>query len=87
MYDQDMKSVSIQDLKPSLSSLVAEVESGATIEITRHGKPVARLTPVDPPYVHRGSQVGNYEFPPAIPTGVGLKRILEVLDEDREDRF
>ena len=82
-----MKSVSIQDLKPQLSSLVAEVESGATIEITRHGKPVARLAPVDPPYVHRGSQVGTYEFPPAIPTGVGRKRILEVVLEGREDRF
>ena len=82
-----MKSVSIQDLKPKLSSLLSEVESGATIEITRHGKPVARIAPVDPPYVHRGSQVGTYDWPPAIPTGIDTKRILEVLLEDREDRF
>jgi prevent-host-death family protein len=82
-----MKRVSIQDLKPQLSSVLTEVESGATVEITRHGKPVARLAPVDSPHVHRGSQVGTYVWPPAIPTGVGKKRILEVLLEDREDRF
>lgn len=83
----DMKSVSIQDLKPTLSSVLADVESGETVVITRHGKPVARLGPVDPPYVHRGALVGEYEFPPAIPTGVGRKRILDVVLEGREDRF
>lgn len=82
-----MKKVSIQDLKPQLSAVVAEVEAGATIEITRHGKPVARMAPVDPPYVHRGSKVGTYDWPSAIPTGIGTKRILEVLLEDREDRL
>jgi prevent-host-death family protein len=81
-----MKKVSIQDLKPQLSAVLTEVESGATVEITRHGKPVARLAPVDPPYVHRGAQVGTYVWPPAIPTGAG-KRALELLLEDREDRF
>lgn len=81
-----MKSVAIQDLKPRLSSVLADVESGETVVITRHGKPVARLAPVDPPYLHRGDRVGE-PFPPAIPTGIGTKRILEVLLEDREDRF
>lgn len=82
-----MKKVSIQDLKPQLSAVLAEVESGSTVEITRHGKPVARLTPVDPPYVHRGHLVGTYEWPPAIPTGLSAQQILDVLREDREDRF
>ena len=76
--------VSIQDLKPQLSSLVAKVESGATVVITRHGKPVARLVSVDPPYVHRGPDVGT-PWPAAITTGLG-KRALEVLLEDRDDR-
>lgn len=82
-----MKSVAIQDLKPKLSALLSEVEKGATVEITRHGRPVARLTPVDPPYVHTGAQAGTYVWPPAIPTGIGKKRILEVVLEGREDRF
>jgi prevent-host-death family protein len=80
-----VKKVSIQDLKPQLSSLLAEVETGVTFEITRHGKPVARLGPVDPPYVHRGSLLGTRDWPPAVTTGLGT-RALEVLLEDRGDR-
>ena len=80
-----MKKVSIQDLKPQLSSLLAEVETGTTVEITRHGKPVARLGPVDPPYVHRGPLLGTRDWPPAVTTGLGT-RALEVLLEDRGDR-
>jgi prevent-host-death family protein len=80
-----MKKVSIQDLKPQLSSVVAEAESGATIVITRHGKPVAQIGPTDPPYVHRGRLVGTYVWPPAVTTGLGA-RALEVLLEDRADR-
>ena len=37
--------VSIQDLKASLSAMVAEAESGDTIIITRHNAPVAQLSP------------------------------------------
>lgn len=81
-----METVSIQDLKPRLSSILAEVEAGTIVEITRHGKPVARLAPIDPPYLHRGALVGTYDWPPAVPTGVGKKRILEMLREDRQDR-
>lgn len=80
-----MKQVSIQDLKPKLSGLLVEVEAGATVEITRHGKPVARLSPTDPPYLHRGSQVGVYRWPTALTTGLGA-RTLEVLREDRQGR-
>jgi prevent-host-death family protein len=83
----DVKKVSIQDLKPQLSSVVAEAEQGGTIVITRHGKPVARLVPADPPYVHRGPLVGT-PLPAALETGIkGLGvRALELLLEDRGDR-
>lgn len=79
-----MDTVSIQDLKPKLSSVLAEVESGSTILITRHGRPVARIAPVDPPYVHRGDLVGQ-PWPPAITTGLG-PMIMAALEEDRGDR-
>jgi len=80
----------MQDLKPQLSAVVAEAEAGQTVVITRHGKAVAQLGPadspaVDPPYVHRGKLVGQ-PWPPAIPTGLGAKRILDALNEDRGDR-
>ena len=38
-----MKSVSLRDAKAGFSNLVDEAMSGETVEITRHGKPVAAL--------------------------------------------
>lgn len=44
-----MDVVSLADAKAHLSELVDRVEAGDTIDITRRGKPVARLTAVDQP--------------------------------------
>ena len=44
-----MKQVGVYDAKTRLAGLLDEVEAGETIEITRHGKPVARLTPIGTP--------------------------------------
>lgn len=42
-----MKEVALYEAKNKLSALIQEVEeSGAEVIITRHGKPVARLSPV-----------------------------------------
>lgn len=41
-----MKTVGIYEAKTQFPKLVAEVEAGETIIITRHGHPVARLGPV-----------------------------------------
>ena len=40
-----MTSVGIYEAKTHFSELVARVQEGETIEITRHGKAVARLEP------------------------------------------
>lgn len=42
-------SVNLADAKAHLSELVDRVEAGASIDITRRGKPVARLTAVAAP--------------------------------------
>lgn len=42
-----MRSVSIRDVRNHLAELLAEVGSGATVAITRHGQEVARLVPTD----------------------------------------
>lgn len=39
-----MNAISLADVKSHLSELVDRVEAGDTIEITRRGRPVARLT-------------------------------------------
>ena len=41
-----MDTVNLADAKTNLSQLVDRVEAGATIEITRRGKPAARLVAV-----------------------------------------
>jgi len=43
-----MRSVALAEAKAQLSALVDAVESGETICITRHGKPVAQLTSAKP---------------------------------------
>lgn len=44
-----MEAVNLADAKAHLSELVDRVEAGDTIDITRRGKPVARLTAVAAP--------------------------------------
>lgn len=80
-----MKKVSIQDLKATLSAAVAEAEAGQTIVITRHNRPVARLSPAQSPNVHVGSHVGKGRLAPAITPGTRVP-YLAVLLEDRGDR-
>lgn len=41
--------VSVSDAKSQLTELVRRAESGEEIVLTRHGAPVARLTPVAAP--------------------------------------
>ena len=40
-----MKTVTVTDAKSHLPALLAEVEAGQGVVITRRGKPVARLVP------------------------------------------
>ncbi|MDC7789407.1 type II toxin-antitoxin system prevent-host-death family antitoxin [Rhodoplanes sp. TEM] len=44
-----MNAISLADAKARLSELVDRIEAGETIDITRRGKPVARLTTVEKP--------------------------------------
>lgn len=44
-----MSTINLADAKAHLSELVDRVEAGDSIEITRRGKPVARLTTVATP--------------------------------------
>jgi prevent-host-death family protein len=81
----DVKQISIQDLKANLSSTVADAEAGDTIIITRHNAPVARLSPADPPHVHRGPGAGSRGLKPALKPGTKIP-YLEILLDDRGDR-
>ena len=79
-------SVSVRELQLSLKRVMARVERGETIEVTRHRRPIARLAPVSasrplspwPDFEARAHAVfGDRTFSP---TGVAA-----VID-DRRDR-
>lgn len=42
-----MREIGVYDARTQFSRLVEDVERGEVITITRHGKPVARLVPLD----------------------------------------
>lgn len=44
-----MTSIGIRDLRDGLSKHIADVRGGATITVTDHGTPVARITPIGTP--------------------------------------
>ena len=77
-----MNQISIQDLKGQLSAAVAEAERGSTIVITRHNRPVAKLTPAAVAHVHIGQRYGRAQLKPASRANT-KGRYLDVLMEDR----
>ena len=73
----DMKSASIRTLQHQLAGMIAEVEKGAEIVITRRNRPVARLSPVAPdPSLPAGSPAAirgywrRRPLPPAVHSAV-----------------
>ncbi|WP_138758539.1 type II toxin-antitoxin system Phd/YefM family antitoxin [Modestobacter altitudinis] len=44
-----MTSIGIRELRDGLSKHIADVRQGATITVTDHGTPVARIVPVQAP--------------------------------------
>ncbi len=42
------RSVNVQEAKTHLSALLARVAAGERIVLSRHGKPIAQLVPLDP---------------------------------------
>jgi prevent-host-death family protein len=77
-----MKQISVQDLKGQLSAAIAEAESGETLVITRHNRPVAKLAPARHPVVHQGKYYGRAKLRPVLKAGT-RGRYLKVLLEDR----
>lgn len=57
--DQMARTVSATEAKAKLLALLDEVESGEEIEITRHGRPVARLVPGRPAFRIKGRFAGQ----------------------------
>jgi len=82
MYYFDMKYVPINELKQNLASIVAEAEAGYDVIVTKHNKPIARLTRPDTQHLHRGSQFGKGKLNSVV-KGKTAGRYLQMLAEDR----
>ena len=88
--------VGVRDLKARLSEYLRQVSQGQTVIITDHGRPVARLMPVDQPLDERiqamreaglvawnGQQLKS-RAPAAINRGERQVSVSEILVEMRE---
>ena len=78
--------VSVRELQQNLKRVMARVERGEVIEVTRYRRPVARLAPVKP-----AGPVPGWPDLEARTRGVFGDRIItpggfEVVIEDRGDR-
>ena len=77
-----MREIGAFEAKTHLSELLAEVEAGASVTITRRGKPVARLVPVTPAApdrlaaIRRLQRLGNS-------VRMSTTEVLEARDEGR----
>jgi prevent-host-death family protein len=77
-----MRTAGVREARQNLSVLLDEVKKGREIIITGHGRPVAKLVPLDRP---RSKGVPNLAaFRRRMP--VFDPPLSTTLDEDREDR-
>lgn len=88
--------VGIRELRQNLSVYVDRVKSGETLEVTEHGRPVARLTPLAPAgssgydrLVAAGQIVkarGDLlDLGPPLPLAAGQRSLTEILVEMRDE--
>lgn len=82
-----MKTVRATEAKAKFSSLLGDVERGETIDITRHGRTVARIVPVkDDEYEQRKRAVQRILDlkKTGRKTGITVEEILSARDEGRK---
>ncbi|MFW5857138.1 MAG: type II toxin-antitoxin system Phd/YefM family antitoxin [Planctomycetota bacterium] len=77
-----MKSVSIRDARSTLSRILQDAERGAPTEITRYGKPVARIVPV-PRTPKRLPSLRGFRDAQDAPAESLTDTVLKMREEDR----
>lgn len=81
--------IGIRQLRNSLSEQLALVQEGHTVTITSHGKPVARIVPIDQPTKLEQLIASGRVVPPRRPKSPARTPIdaggsvLDFLDEQR----
>ena len=77
-----MRQLGAYTVKPHFAALLDAVAHGETIVITRHGKPVAQLVPVDRPRVAPQELAARFRRLRAA-VGAGGPTIRDLIDEGR----
>jgi prevent-host-death family protein len=75
-----MTTVNVHEAKTHLSRLLDQAAKGETIIIAKAGKPIAKLTPLDPPKSDRrfGFLAGQFQIPDDFDT-MGAKEIEDLF--------
>jgi len=81
--EDTMREVGAFEAKTHLSELIAAVEAGEVVTITRRGRPVARLMPVSANSAERIAAVERIRRLRAGLGGLGREDILSARDEGR----
>lgn len=79
-----MRRVSVADAKAHLSALLDAVERGEELEITRRGRPIAKISPLPPPRQPLDVEAIRRHLAslPMQPESAG-ELVRRMLDEDR----
>ena len=82
-----METISVSKLKAHLSAELKKVRAGATITVTDHNHPVAKIVPVEPELepLEMIEATGKFVYEPLEPLIEG--DILKSLEEERSDRW
>lgn len=102
-HDRDAASapaqIGVRELRQNLSVYLRRIEAGETLEVTEHGRPVARLTPLPPRRMSvldrlvaegratagRGGNLADLGPPPELGPGPALSEVLAAMlaEDDR----
>ena len=96
MSDHSRPRVGIRELRQNLSIYVHRVKAGETLEVTEHGRPVARLTPLTPLAATGYERLlaeggirqarGDWgDLGPPLPQSAASRPLVEVLAEIRDE--
>ncbi len=79
-----MKRVGIREVRQNLSALLEAIKGGQELIVTEHGRPVARLVPVDASESKAFPDLSAFR---ARMPKLSLSLSQALLDEDRADRL
>lgn len=80
-----MAAVGVAKLKAARSAYLAQVKAGAVVVVTEHGRPIARLVPIDEAHDDADAQLAELERAGLVRRGGGdLRRCLATLPRPQD---